>query len=411
MAVYYIDAVAGDDNNTGLSENNALQSDNNLKLLPGDSVLFKRGTIIRADMHNISGADGKPITYGAYGEGTPPAFCGSKDLTDEKLWQEEERNIWSCSADDEICNFIFDYGKSCGTLRWEKSELTCQGDFYDECFGSRVVNKQIPKGHRIYLYSEKNPAIAYRSVEGAFFGSRIMVNNGSNMIFENLKFMNAGVHVIAGEYESRNMLVKNCIFERIGGGVWDKKQKIRYGNCVEFWNVAENIEVTGCVFNDVYDSAVTHQGLDKCKSAVNMNFHHNVFIKCGMAAYEQRDKMPKNSRFCNNICIDAGEGFSKLGEVMPRYSEIWPQPMGHHVFLWRIEQPADGGSLDIKDNIFYNAPYGAAIYSIISKTAEEQVNIDANTYFTENESLLCRWNGENYKSFAEYCTVDKDGVY
>ena len=55
-----------------------------------------------------------------------------------------------------------------------------------------------------------------------------------------------------------------------------------------------------------------------------------------MAAYEQRDALPQNAVFSNNVCMDAGEGFSKQGEIMPRKSEIWPQPMGHHIFFWRF---------------------------------------------------------------------------
>ena len=62
-----------------------------------------------------------------------------------------------------------------------------------------------------------------------------------------------------------------------------------------------------------------------------------------MAAYEQRDKMPIYAEFCNNICEDAGEGFSCLGEIMPRRSEIWPQPMGHHIFLWKMTEAMENG--------------------------------------------------------------------
>ena len=131
-----------------------------------------------------------------------------------------------------------------------------------------------------------------------------------------------------------------------------------------------------------------------------------------MGAYECRDLVPINTTFNNNICIDAGEGFSKNGEEMPRKSEIWPQPMGHHVFIWRVDKPEKNGSLEIKNNLFYNAPYGAAIYSIAAKEAEKQFCIDGNIYYTRNMQLINRIYGKDYKSFREYQNetgFDKNG--
>lgn len=263
----------------------------------------------------------------------------------------------------------------------------------------------------IYLYSNGNPAKVYKSIECATYGLRCLADTGQNIIFKDLKFQNSGVHAIAGLATCKNIKVLCCDFENIGGCVWEYSLKIRFGNCVEFWNVAENIEISECYFNNIYDSAITHQGGQYCKFAKNLIITNNVFIKCGMAAYEQRDKLPISSKFNNNICIDAGEGFSKQGEVMPRQSEIWPQPMGHHVLLWRIEEETDGGGLEIKNNVFDNAPYGAAIYSIISEDAEKQIDLQGNSYYTENRSLINRWNGVNYKTFEEYSSIEKNAKY
>ena len=85
------------------------------------------------------------------------------------------------------------------------------------------------------------------------------------MIISDLEFRNNGLHGIAGEEGGRNLCVENCRFTKIGGAVWDKKQKIRFGNAFECWNAAENVEVKHCVFDDIYDSAVTHQGGADCK--------------------------------------------------------------------------------------------------------------------------------------------------
>jgi hypothetical protein len=132
-----------------------------------------------------------------------------------------------------------------------------------------------------------------------------------------------------------------------------------------------------------------------------------------MAAFEYRDVLPIDSSFENNVCLNAGCGFAMLGEELPRYSEIWPEPMGHHIFLWRIPKASEGGSLKIVNNHFGPAPVGAAIYSIISKEAEAQITLDNNTY-TENDTLLNHFGGKSYADLEEYKSEtgkDKNSTY
>ena len=198
------------------------------------------------------------------------------------------------------------------------------------------------------------------------------------MVIQDLDFCNNGVHGIAGEEGGRNLLIKNCGFYRIGGCVWSKQQKIRFGNGIECWDIAENVIVENCTFDDIYDSAVTHQGGGSCKPANGFTIRNNHFSRCGMAAYEQRDILPLLAEFSGNVCLDAGKGFSHLRTEIPRRSEIWPQPMGHHIFLWRIEKETEGSRFSITDNTFGDAPYGAAVYSIINQKAEAQIVMKGN---------------------------------
>jgi len=372
--VYYIDFIKGKSDNNGLSEKHPLNDYKILDLKEGDTVLFKRGTFVRGKLCNKNG-----VTYGAYGEGENPTFCGSVNLKNN-LWIETDENIWMYTGqlETETCNFIFN-GDKCGTLRWTKEELKEQGDFWDNCFG-KCEKKEKLENHEVFLYSEKNPSYYYESIECVLRNNRQLAEMGENINFYNLNFINNGVHAIAGENPAKNIHIKNCNFKYIGGGVWDKDLKIRFGNAVECWIYCENLIVENCVFDDIYDSATTHQGGDDCIPAKNFIVRNNVFKKCGMAAYEQRDKMPLYAEFCNNICDDAGEGFSRLGEIMPRKSEIWPQPMGHHIFLWKMTEPTANGKIKIENNIFGNAVYGKAIYSIIDKEAEKQIIISNNEY-------------------------------
>lgn len=411
MSVYYIDTVNGKKGNDGLSEETPVSDYRSIDLKSGDTVLFKRNTVIRGKLHNIEGEDGKPITYAAYGVGEKPTFCGSINLSKQELWNKEAENIWVCRLDDdaEAGNLIFNNAQQFGTLRWSKQELIRQGDFFDNWFGvyNRCTKKQ--EEHKIYIYSAENPAIYYDDIECAVCNSTSLANGGHNMIIRDLRFINNALHGIAGEKPSKNLVVQNCSFECIGGAVYDTKRKIRYGNAVECWNGADNVRIEGCIFNNIYDSGVTHQGAgDVCRPADNYIVHNNIFIKCGMAAYEQRDRLPKYGVFSNNICVAAGEGFSALGENMPRGSEIWPQPMGHHIFLWRINAPTQDGRLEVKGNIFCSAPYGAMIYSNLCGAAEDQIELEDNIYCPNRFTLAARWHNIEYTQLHDFLRYDKN---
>lgn len=60
--------------------------------------------------------------------------------------------------------------------------------------------------------------------------------------------------------------------------------------------------------------------------------------------------------------------------------------MGHHLFIWRINQPSEGGRLVVADNRFGDAPCGAAVYAIIAPEAAEQIEYRDNIY--EGEFLI-----------------------
>ena len=137
MSIYFVDNINGNENNDGLSELTPVNSENCLDIIPGDTILFKRGNFYRRRLFNIQGEIGKPITYGAYGEGEKPIFCGSVDLGSPDDWADEGKNIWSCNKikNDEAGNMVYNNSLSYGTLRWTKDELCEQGDFFDDAFG------------------------------------------------------------------------------------------------------------------------------------------------------------------------------------------------------------------------------------------------------------------------------------
>ena len=67
--------------------------------------------------------------------------------------------------------------------------------------------------------------------------------------------------------------------------------------------------------------------------------------------------------------------------------------------------------MNICNNIFYDAPFGAAVYSIISKDAEEKTLLDGNTYFTSGDGFIAKWNNMTYNDFGNFADIDKNGKY
>ena len=402
MATYYIDFLSGSDQNSGLSPNEAKKSQESIKPLAGDTVLFKCGTSHKGRLNIVGGEEGLPICYGAYGEGDAPVFYGSEDLSCEEIWKKTEReNVWVCtkSIDGDVGNFLLD-GECSATLRWSEDELCSEGDFFDSRFADGEQRRRNYSEQRLLFYSKENPAKRYKSIECMPYGKRVLGVICSNIVIEDICFKNSGVHALAGA--GKNVTVRRCRFENIGGCAWNSDLKIRFGNAVEFWNYAENVVVEDCSFERIYDSCVTHQGEGELLlPATNFICRNNIFDTYGMAALELRDIVARGFYFNDNLCKNAGCGFAMLGEELPRKSEIWPLPMGHHVFLWRMDRATDGGYVEIKNNDFGNAPVGAAIYSIISLEAEKQFAISNNKY-QKSDGLLIRFCGEDFTNLKDY---------
>ena len=398
MAVYYVDKENGKALSDGLTPENAVSDYLGLDIKAGDTVLFKRGSFYRARLMTAEG-----VTYDAYGEGEKPTFCGSTDVSEVRDWvKTEKNNIWRCVTPipGDVGNFVFNENECSATFRWSKDELSGQGDFWDSRFAEGEQYRGRYSEQELLMYSEKNPAEYYSHIEAVSYNFRSIGVLRDGLTVENIRIINSGVHGFAGNGD--NITVRRCDFENIGGCGWNRDLQIRFGNGFEIWEHGNNILVEDCTFKNVYDSCVTHQGPGELTVPTeNFVCRGNTFDTYGMAAFEYRDKLPINSVFTGNVCKNAGCGFAMLGEVLPRRSEIWPQPMGHHIFLWRIPEATEGGSLVISDNVFGDAPVGAAIYSIISPEAEAQMTLDNNVY-TKNDVLLNRFGGENFNDLDEY---------
>jgi hypothetical protein len=302
----------------------------------------------------------------------------------------------------EVCNLVFSDGV-CGTLRWSLEELSETGDWHFTGMGSTSAAEgdggQSASAATLFVYGDANPARYHRSIEAVLWGERRLASGRRHIVFENLAFHNAGVHGYQ-DCSVADVTIRACDFRRIGGAVWNRERRIRFGNAIEMWDGAYDITVEDCTFDDIYDSGVTHQGGETRNIPQRLFFQRNVFKRCGMAAYECREPSI-DVAFEHNTCLQAGCGFSLQGVTLPRQSEIHPLPMGHHVFIWRIDPGTQVGRVSIRHNTFDAAPYGSAIFSIIDPIDERWFVLDHNRYQTSPGASLIRFGGRDFTA-AEF---------
>ncbi|MDD5708105.1 MAG: hypothetical protein PHR35_19480 [Kiritimatiellae bacterium] len=383
---FYIDHSAGKDSNDGLSPSKPLRDYSACDCVGGDTVLFKRGSVIRDVLHARCGVEGAPIIYGAYGEGPKPAFLGSVDIGDQNAWVEETPAIWryTGSLPSEVCNLVFNDGQSCGVLAWRRDDVSKPGRW----FYSAIGNRSAPENGReelrdgvLYLYSPVNPGLAYSSIECVLWGERRLVDGRSHLVIENLCFKNSGVHGFQ-DANVHDVILRNCDFRFIGGAVWSLEHRIRFGNAVEFWDGGHDISVEGCLFDNIYDAAVTHQGGTTRNIPYRIGFRNNLFVDCGLAAYECREPS-REIYFEYNTCINGSGGFSVQDEIPPRNTNPYPKPIGYHVFIWLIDACTQPGNVYIRNNVFCDG-YGLAISAVIEPKDEKYFVIDQNAYWQSN---------------------------
>lgn len=108
-ATFYLDSEKGDDTNSGQSTESAWKTIARLRMeqiVPGDTVLFRRGGLWRESLKPASGEPGHVVTYDAYGEGEKPILQAStaRDQTDDwkRCAEKNNENLWETGGAEPI---------------------------------------------------------------------------------------------------------------------------------------------------------------------------------------------------------------------------------------------------------------------------------------------------------------------
>ena len=224
-------------------------------------------------------------------------------------WTEESENLWVCaeSISKDAGIVVFNEGSFMGYKKPEKSQLSQNGDFwYDST------------NQKIYMYMEKNPTSAYKSIEIGTNDMLVTITGKNNVTIENLCLKNTGGHGIYIEKDSSNVTIRGCEIGFIGGSYLSGTT--RYGNGIEIWKAATNVLMEYNWVYQIYDSGLTTQGAGEY-IVKDITMRKNLIEYCGMGSFEYflagawEVCRGENVIFADNICRFAG--YNWAGEQRP----------------------------------------------------------------------------------------------
>lgn len=263
----------------------------------GDAVLFERGGVYRGSFVAKSG-----VYYGAYGTGDKPCIYGSEQNYAKVTWTYKNANIWVCDAPfaSDIGLVVFNHGEKMGYKKDKNYGLEKNGDFWCDS----------QNNYKLYMYMDKNPAKAYKSIEIGVNKSVISIYaNSKDITIENLCIKYTGSMGIGVSDNCKNLTVCGCEIGFIGGSYLSGT--LRYGNAIEIWAACDNVVIENNWIYQVYDSGITHQGGEKY-IAKDIMMRKNLIEYCGLGSYEYWLASEwdigrgENITFADNICRFAG---------------------------------------------------------------------------------------------------------
>lgn len=402
-AVYYVSSSAGNDQNDGRSPQTAWQSltrVNTAEFQPGDRILLRRNDLWRGSLRAKSGVEGWPITYGAYGDGAKPILQGSVAKHMPTSWVRASRNLWTTSpaplpnatlrmsprsfseeigTDDtgpvDIGNIIFDHGSECGTKKWRCEDLHQNGDFWYD-----------PTACQVWLYWDVPPYTKHRSIELAL-GRYIIDESGCQFVnYEDLHLRFGAAHGIGGG-DTRHITVRRCDICFIGGGQQFTGRPVRFGNGIEFWDTGQDNLVEQCRLWEIYDAALTNQGMSPNSEQVNIIYRNNVIWNAEYSfEYWNRPEIARTEDivFENNTCVDSGHGWGHCQR---------PDKNGHHLMFYQNSAATTG--VVIRNNIFSNATE-----SCLSMENDWRLGLalDRNLWFQSDRIPLFDFMGQQFQA-------------
>lgn len=397
---YYVSANGTSKDGTDINKPMSLQEANTKTFSSNDKVLFKSGDIFYGVINfNVNASDGSPLYIGSYGNGQKPILSGSRILVNLNAWKSEnglyKLDLSNASSFSGISNWNYNIGfiedengNIYGARKNSIDSLKNDNDFYcSENF--------------LYLKSSVHPRVSLGKIK--LVSNINLVSLSSNTNLENLNIQNTGAHGIVKKTPTvKNVTIKDCIIQNIGGSVLTENDFTRYGNGIEFnRGDVENILIEGNIIRNVYDTAFTLQGTIGYWK--NITVSKNIFIK----NTQNSELWTANSAteitnyvYTDNLSVSCGRGWGY--DVRPNKNVAADYIM--YGICSKLTSTVSANTSFNSIRMFYIKPTSDEIF-------RNSVAVDNNNVYALENSYIINDNIKNLEEFRKQYNMENSSTY
>ncbi|HGX92822.1 MAG TPA: right-handed parallel beta-helix repeat-containing protein, partial [Candidatus Tenderia sp.] len=314
IQTYFVDAIHGDDTNSGLSTNapwKTLARFSSVDLSTGDGIRLKRGGEWVGTLDLLAaGTAEAPITIEPYGEGSPPRIMGTKCLSPicgntDTLWTAEGNNIYRAHLDftpgvvlsgDSALHFI-----NYDTLASAKARMSPGSSFFE------------PSTSTLFVRTSSGSSPAEFNLQAAQQSFAIQLMGSRHIRIQGIALRGSRRHCMlithSTDIELDDLTIDYC------GGQWDEEGGFYLGNGVEIAGASARITLRDSTLTDIFDSGVSPQAYLWSDFAIeDVHIVGNRIERCGLAGVEvtvwAQDAALRDIVIENNSLTEMGGGWA-----------------------------------------------------------------------------------------------------
>lgn len=281
----------------------------------------------------------------------------------------------------DVGSLFFNGGTYVGTKKWNKVNITQQGDFYSQEADSTV-----------WMYSTINPGNAYDSIEAGLNKDILSGGSKSNLIIQNLSVKFGGAHGYNAS-ATNNVTIQDCVFSYLGGGKQGGTDSTFYGNGIQFIQSTNNCKVRRNTVFECFDAGISWQNPSGSSTANNLLFNNNIVYNC-----EYNFEFFNSVAGCtmDSIFILNNTTYNSGGQLF--HSQ---RPVKNNSNCLMMQQNAGtSGNLTnfvIKNNIFRKNEATSNLLYLASWNDPEDITMDYNLWYGTSYAM---WLGTYCATFA-----------